>query len=389
MRGIRFTAWSDKNGHISSQPAGFLNQLRFLFWQILGLSSTQSLFAKPMISQTPVQSVLDDPKWSSGVVASKRSDVAVRLQTFPGVVGGEFDAQLVGLLPQHMGHAEVTISSTGFDSDNYRSTREIRSSNADISFLEVEALQIDGPALRIQFLIPYEAKGTDEGYDWHLQIHFADGTTEVFEVPVCRTFESNPEVSELEIAAAGLNKKEQWHADRSEERLGHGRQKSFEVVKKGDKLLITIPSRTPGRPGLAKGLGVFWGLWVAATCFFYLIADGDIEPMVILGIPLIAMSILLAFLVFGKSRIKFCSDQMEQRHSLFGLSIPKQVKRTDIAGFNTKCLGSLGDTGGSYLVVVEKLDSTFVFLSAALFNKNDSHTLVKRLNQFWELKRNY
>jgi len=312
-----------------------------------------------MATQTPVQSVLDDPRWDSGIVTDNQSDIQIRLLTFPGVVGGEFKAQVIGLLPQHMGQAEVTISCAGFESSNH--SREFRPSNTDICFLEVETFQIQDPSLQVQFLIPFESKGTDEGYAWHLQIQFASGTAAIFEVPVCRTHESNPEVSELEIAAAGLNCKDQWQAERFEQRS----------------------------PGLAKGIGVFWVLWALVTILFYFIFEGDVEVMVLLGLPLIALSTLLTFALFGVSKIKFSKDQMERRHSLFGLSIPMRVKRSDIAGFNTKCVGSLGDSGGSYLVVAEKTDSSNVFLSAALLNKNDAQTLVKRLNGFWDFRRNY
>ena len=339
-----------------------------------------------MVSQTQIQSVLDDSRWKAGIVDAARSSVAVQLQTFPGVVGGEFKALVVGLLPEHIGQAEISISSSGFESENFR--HQHRPSNPNISFLEVESFQIQGPTLEVQFLIPFEAKGTNEGYSWHLQIQFASGTTEVFEVPVCRTFESNPEVSEIEIAAAGLNKEERWHPQISEEKTGSWK-KSFDLTKANQELHLSIPSRIARRPSLATGLGVFWGIWAAVTALFYWIFEGELEPMLILGIPLIAMTVLLTFAVFGVSRVKFCQEQMEQRHSLFGLSFPKRVKRSEITGFLTKCVGSLGDAGGSYLVVAEKNDSSNVFLSAALLNKNDAHTLVKRLNKFWEIKQHY
>jgi len=328
-----------------------------------------------MVSQSPIQTVLNDPRWASGIVESKRSNVTVHLQSFPGVVGGEFRALVVDLLPEHMGRAEVTLSCTGSDSGN--------------AFLEVETFQIQDPALEVHFLIPFEAKGSDEGHEWHLQIQFTSGATEVFEVPVCRTYESNPEVSEIEIAAAGLNKKEQWHAARSEERSGSSWEKPYELTKADEELHLNIPSRVSGRPCLAKGLAIFWGIWAAVTALFYWIFEGELEPTVILGIPLIAMSVLLAFALFGVSKIKIGKDQLVQRHSLFGLSIPKRVKRSDISSFDTKCVGSLGDANGSWLVVAEKTNTSCMFLSAALLNKTDARTLVKRLNKFWGIERIY
>lgn len=334
-----------------------------------------------MAIQTQFESTIDDPKWASGTIVSQNSDVAVRLKKRPGVVGGQFKAQLVGLLPEHAGRAEVTLSSTGFESESRRC--EIGTTSPDISFLEVGSFQIQSESVEIHFLIPYEAKGTDEGFEWILQIQFANGTIEVFEVPICRTHESNPEVTELEIAAAGLNAKEQWYAQQPEERSGRSWRKPYELAKTDQELHVTIPSRISGRPSLAKGLGVFWGLWASATALFYWISGGELEPMVILGIPLLAMSGLLVFLLFGISKNRLCERQLETRHTLLGFSIPKRIKRTEIEGFLKLCVGSLGDPGGSYLVVARRKDSGNTFLSAALLNKSDAQNMVKRLNTFW------
>lgn len=342
-----------------------------------------------MTTRTALETIIEDPKWATGTISGKRSDVAIVLQSFPGIVGGEFKALVTGLLPEHFGRAEVTISCVGVDPHNRRQTNEnYYSSNPDVSFLEVESLQIGGPTLQIHFLIPFEAKGTDEGFDWHLQIQFANGRTEVFEVPICRTCESSPEVSELEIAAAGLCRKEQWYEQKEKVRSGRSRMKPFELRKTDDELLVSIPSRIPGRPCLAKGLGIFWGIWATVTALFYWVFEGEVEPMLILGIPLFAMTVLLAFMLFGVSKNRINQEGIVQRHSLLGLSFPKRIKRSDVTGFLPKCIGSLGDAGGSYLIIAETKQAN-VFLSAALLNKSDARTLAKRLNSFWDIKQHY
>jgi len=338
-----------------------------------------------MTTHTPVQSVLDNPRWASRSVTNSQSNVSVQLLTFPGVVGGEFKARIVGLLPEHKGRAEVTISCSG-GSQNSASTTH---GNHVIPFLEVESFDVQDQPLTVHFLVPFESKGTDEGYVWHLQIQFANGTTEVFEVPICRTFESNPEVSELEIVSAGLSKKDQWYADRSEARFGRSRRKPFELSKENDDLLVSMPSFISGRPSLGRGQEIFWIIVAAVAFVALLVMDGDIAPKLSLAIPLIPIMVVLVFLRFGVSKLTFSNDQMKLRHSLFGISYPTRVKRSNITGFLPKCMGSLGDEGGSYLVVAECKDSKSVFLSAAMLNKNDAYTLVKRLNSFWDLRRNY
>lgn len=345
-----------------------------------------------MVSQAPVPSVLDvsavesvleDARWSSSNVVAESTNL--RLLTLPGIVGGEFRARLEGLFPTHLGEAVVTICCTGWE--RQRSSSEFKPSSPDIYFSEVECLQVVGPSLEIGFVIPFEAKGTEEDATWQLQIQFANGDTEIFEVPVCRTSTSDPKITAVTIAAAGVGLDSSESESRS---LGKGKQrrrKPFELNEVDGELHLRIPSRTPGHPSLAKGAGIICGIWAAATLFAgWIFFNETIEPLVILSIPLAGFSLLFAYALFGVSHTRLTKDKLIQRHVLFGIPIPRTTNRSHISGFAPWCVDPMGAVSGgqvSYFVLVKRTHQNDLFTSFGLFNQDDARRLAKQLNEFW------
>lgn len=166
---------------------------------IISLYKTAKLYYWNMLSPTEIQLLLRDSRWASKLVSGKTTSTNVYLATFPGLVGGKFSGEIMGLTPDQYGQVDITITCTGFDSD---------SSSPVVHFQEVESISIQNSSLEFLFRIPYEAQATEEGADWHLLIDFSNVESEVFEIPICRTLESNPKLTSVQIAAEGqkLNK---------------------------------------------------------------------------------------------------------------------------------------------------------------------------------------
>jgi len=141
-----------------------------------------------------IQSVLLDSRWASRLISGDTTDISLYLATFPGVVGGNFCGKITGLTPDYDGQVDVTITCTGFDSGS-------DSPSPMTYFQEIESFALQNSSFEFLFRIPYEARATEEDADWHLLINFSNGTSEVFEIPVCRTPESSPKLTSVQIAA--------------------------------------------------------------------------------------------------------------------------------------------------------------------------------------------
>ena len=340
-----------------------------------------------MASQTRIQSVLDDARWASGTVSGKRSTVRVQLETFPGVVGGEFLVKIVGLTPDDFGQVDVAITCTGFDDDD--SHDDSRSASPITYFQEVESLTIGDLSFEVAFWIPFEAIGTEEGATWHLSVYLGKGTSEIFEVPVCRTPESNPEITSVQIAAKDVGRKNHQE-DKFRKNSNRDRVPPYTATNLNGEWNLRLPARTPGRsPILAKGLGIFAGIWAAMLASFYWLFEKNLEPVVALGIPLIIMLLAIIFMLFGVSHCTLSREKLVTTHKLFGVPLNwRKTERHDLAGFKTVCLDTMPSPGRSrfnYLVTAKTKGFENVFLALTVFDQNEARVFARKLNQFYSI----
>jgi len=329
---------------------------------------------------------MNDFQWTSDLIIAPRSKWTLHLGTRPGIIGGKFQATLEGLPPS--GSAQVTISCTAWEKRNSNS-RHV-SSGPDILFIEVESFEVTASSLEVQFVIPFDAKGSNEGATWELLVELNDGVSEIFEIPVCRTKLSNPEINEVSMASFGIGLDESSDS-KSRKKIAQpnsSKQKAYELKIESEKLSLSIPARVPGRISWAKPVGWIWAIWAVVTVAFVFLFDEKLEVCTILGIPLLFMSIVWVFIMFGKSIVELHEDGMVLRHCLFGVKLPNRTPRKEIQGFVVKCVGSLPTSKGSsqamYVLAAEKPTSSS-FLSGALLDRTDARTLAKRLNEFWDI----
>ncbi len=340
-----------------------------------------------MASQTRIQSVLDDARWASGTVSGKHSTIRVQLVTFPGVVGGEFRLKVVGLTPDNFGQVDVAITCTGFDDGD---SHDDSSSSSPITyFQEVESVTIGDLSFEVDFWIPFEALGTEEGAIWHLSVYFGNGTSENFEVPVCRTPESNPELTSVQIAATGVGCKKH-QGERFRENSNKDCVPPYTATNLNGEWNLRLPARTPGRPPiLAKGLGIFAGLWAAMLASFYWLFEKSLGPVVALGFPLVIMLLAIIFILFGVSHCTLNREKLVTIHKLFGVPLSwRTTKRHDLAGFTTVCLDTIPSPGTSrfnYLVIAETKGFENVFLALTVFKQDEARVFARKLNQFYSI----
>lgn len=339
-----------------------------------------------MPSQNIIQVVLDDPRWASKIVSGKNSNIDVHLTTFPGVVGGEFRAHVTGLMPDHFGQVDVEITCTGFDDDV---SSDKFSSSLNSYFQEAASLSIHKLSFEIKFLIPFEAKGTEEGATWQLLIYLGDGTSEILEIPVCRTPKSNPEITSVQIAAAGVvvNDK-QKNGLKKTSKTHHN--KSYMMTRSNGELTLLTRTCAPGRPAiLAKGLGIFAGAWAVLMFFFYWTFKDGNGFVGFASITLFVLFILLLFMLFGVSSCQFHKDKLVIKHKLFGIPLNwSNVDRSDLAGFSTKYLTSFPSPGRlkfKYFVIGQTNKLSNVFISLQVFDQEEAWILAKELNDYLEI----
>lgn len=333
-----------------------------------------------MVNQIQIQSVLNEARWASRTLTGKDSEINVHLVTFPGVVGGVFRAQFDGLKQDHFGEVNVSIISTGIDlghpSDEHSSASPIT------HFQEVESLSVQNFSFEVMFRIPFEAQGTEEGAVWNLTIHFANGTSEIFEVPVCRTTNSHPEITAVQIAAAGYESKQHQQKTSVENQF-----KPYTMTHSNGELNLRFPSRIPGRVSvLAKGLGIVAGLWAVMLAIIAWSSNGAFEPMFVFGLVLLIMLIAIVFMLFGVSYCKLNQDKLATTYKLFGLPIYwGNSSRSDVVGFSTLCLDPIQSPGKqqmNYVVTMMVKKSSKKFLCLTCFKQNEARMLAKQLNEF-------
>lgn len=323
---------------------------------------------------------LNDPRWASNTFHAEHGKYWLTLKTMPGVIGGSFVAYIDGLQSEFHGTAQVTITCTVLESSRNRD----RTSSATIvtEFLEVASIEVSGPRVDFEFLIPVEAPCISDGADWTLLVEFDNGACELFEIPVYRTHESDADLSAIKVASinsAAIS--DNTHRGRSEIKPAF----SLTIDK---TLRLEMPLRVAGKPSLATGLSIFFGLWAAVSVFILLVAGLKDGPWFFF-IPLPFMAFLLLFLCKGTSVIEMDDDRLSITHRLFGLGIPSRINREDVEGFSSKCFGNLpSDTGpqASYVLVVKRLGAESKMLTPALLSQWDSRLLIKRFNEFWVSK---
>lgn len=338
-----------------------------------------------MVSQNTVQSVLDDDHWASRIVSGKHSNIEVHLSTFPGVVGGEFRAHVTGLMPDHFGQVDVEITCTGFDDDV--SSDEF-SSSLNTYFQEAASLSIHKLSFEIKFMIPFEAKGTEEGATWQLLIYLGDGTSEILEIPVCRTPKSNPEITSVQIVATGVEVNDKLKNGLKKTSKTH-HNKSYMLTRSNGELTLLTRTCAPGRPAiLAEGLGIFAGVWAVLMFYFYWIFKDGNGFIGFASITLFVLFISLLFLLFGVSSCQFRKDKLVIKHKLFGILLNwSNVDRSDLAGFSTKYLASFPSSGRlnfKYFVMGQTNKLSNVFISLQVFDQEEARMLAKELNEYIE-----
>lgn len=341
------------------------------------------------------ETVLENPLWSAGVVRASRSEQQLFLNTIPGVVGGEFHAELCGIETGLEGIADVSLTCTSWDNSSKHSRK---STSPDTHFYEIEKVEIKHSKIDIRFLIPFETKGTEENAIWRLVVDLPNGVSETFEVPICRTDESNPEVNAIQIASYGLGIEESEELQRpssSNENLLHsgtsrhvfrsGNAKPYQMQIDEGALNLRIPGHVPGRPSFFKGGLIITLLWVTFCGLVAWLIDEGIEPYLIAVIPGALFAALTAFARFGVTVVDLNQKELTVRYTLFGIGWTKRIQTGDIGGFKPCCVGKLPTKDGgqiSYAMMVEDKASNSSFLGAGLVNQSESRVLSKELNAF-------
>lgn len=338
-----------------------------------------------MVNQTKIESVLKDARWASRTLSSKHSDIKVHLTKFPSVVGGDFRAQVTGLSSENFGQANISITCTSIDSVS--SIDEFDSVSQTTHFQEVESLAIDAYSFDIMFHIPFDAVATEEGAYWSLSIYFSNGLVESFEVPVCRTDESNTQLTSVQIAATGLNLKEN-HQKESQHASADSLIKTYTVTKSREEWQLKFPAHISGRiPVLAKGLGIFTALWFVMFLVTYWASKGALEPVVILGLPLLIMLAFIVFMFFGVTHCLINKEMLITKHKLFGLPLKwNKVMRSEIAGFSTLSLGVI-QMQLNYMLIAKTKDESTVLFGLTVFNQKEARVIAKQLNEYWKIKK--
>lgn len=346
-----------------------------------------------MISET----IRENPHWAAGVVRANRSELQLLLNTIPGVVGGEFHAELHGIATGLSGTADVSLTCTRWDNSSRHARK---SSSPNTHFYEIERVEITNSKLDIRFLIPFEAKGTEEDATWELVVELPSGTSEVFEVPICRTDESNPEITSVQIASYGLgveeseNPQRQSSSESNEFGAGANRNaskrknsKPYQLQLNETSLQLKIPSHISGRPSFFQGGLIMTLIWVTFVGLVAWLIDEGVEPWLIAGIPGALFASLTAFARFGVTTVELNPEELAVRYRLFGLGWTKRIQVPDIDGFKPSCMGKLPTKGGgqiSYAMMVSDKASRTSFLGAGLLNQSESRTLSKKLNGLLE-----
>lgn len=341
------------------------------------------------------ETVLENPLWSAGVVQARRSKLQLFLNTIPGVVGGEFHAELCGIEAGLSGTADVTLSCTSWDGS---SNHARQSSSPNSHFYEIERVEIKHSKVDIRFLIPFEAKGTEEDATWQLVVDLPNGTSDIFEVPICRTDESNPEINSIQIASYGLNVREseeyqsqgsiesdQFHSRSSRKDSKSENSKAYQLQQDERALHLTIPGHVPGRPSFVKGGLIMTLIWVGFVGFVAWVIDEGIGPWLIAGVPGALFASLTAFARFGVTMVELNQNELSVRYRLFGLGWTKRLEVANIDGFKPCCVGKLPAKGGgqiSYAMMVSAKTSNSSFIGAGLLNQFESRILSKKLNGF-------
>ncbi len=336
-----------------------------------------------MESRTPTQSVLKDDRWASGVLLGKESKIKLHLTTFPGLVGGTFRSVVMGLTPDYFGEANVTVtcsvldSSTSADGSNHNS--------AGIDFQEVELLLVDDLKFDILFHIPFEAHATEEGGVWQLIMQFVNGATEIFDIPMCRTRESNSEITAAHIASQRFDQKKQQQSE-VKNASNEIQAEPYTLEIAGGKLTLQSSPSPAGRPTFAKGLAIFTGLWVVMTVFFYWLLDGPLNLVLVFGGFTVFMLICLIFLLYGTSHCIIDREQMVSKHKLFGCTLnSRKTDRGKLTGFSPKLLTTAPSNKKfpfQYWVIGLTENNDSRIFSFTIFGQNEARVLAKKLSDF-------
>jgi len=326
-----------------------------------------------------IQSVLLDSRWASRLISGDTTDISLYLATFPGVVGGNFCGKITGLTPDYDGQVDVTITCTGFDSGS-------DSPSPMTYFQEIESFALQNSSFEFLFRIPYEARATEEDADWHLLINFSNGTSEVFEIPVCRTPESSPKLTSVQIAAEA-HKLKKHQPEKPLENSNKNRIKPYTITVSDSELDLRLPASHQGQVNsLATGLGIFAGLWAAILVIILWLTNDTPDVIYVIGCLLLVMLIFAVFLFFGESHCILDKEKLIVKHKLFGIPINwSNTTRSDLAGVSTKFLAAIPKGKKSYSkywVVANTSESSTVLLGVSTLNQNDARMLTKQLNEF-------
>lgn len=340
---------------------------------------------KPLLSSNPSPSIaneswLSDARWSSNTLHSKLGKHWLTLKTQPGVVGGSFAAYIDGLKRDYYGQAQVTITSTITESSRDHNRTPFAVAVTD--FLEVESVTVSGPRVDFAFTIPFEATCLSDGAVWTLWIEFGNGVSELFEIPVYRTQASDPTLTYLKLASISST---EIAVNKTQPVTENKPSYSLSI---DEKLIIKIPAKVTGKPGLFKGLAIFSGLWAVVGIAFIIIAGLKDFPWFFF-IPIPVMALFLLFLYKGISSIEMDDKELKIKHSLFGIGLPFTINKNSVAGFSYRCLGSMpSDTGpqAAYLLAVKTNENGLKILTPALMSQWDSRVLIKRLSEYWGIK---
>lgn len=326
-----------------------------------------------------LQPWLNDPRWTFATMHAKEDTYRLVLNTLPGVIGGAFSASVKGIQRDLYGRAQITIN--GYVVQSNRDHEGDSPATLVDDFLEITFIDIKTSRIDLEFLIPFEATSVDDGAHWTLLIEFKNGTSEFFEIPVFRTYDSDPTLDSVKIAALNSAKIDETARPPHLPKLP-----SYELSIT-DKFRLQLPSSVTGQPSLFSGLAIVTGLWATVSVAFNLLFSSEGSPWV-LFFPLPIMGLLLLFLKKGVTTMEIDKNLMSVHYSLFGVSIPSTLKRENVVGFSMKCLGILPSANGTqaaYLLGVRQNEGGFKILTPALLNQWDSRLLVKRLNEFWEI----
>lgn len=259
----------------------------------------------------------------------KFGQARLRLETFPGVVGGPLAGTLfIGsdMRPESGFHLTLDcVNRRVTRSGGKRRTSERLLHQDSIRVpLEHAGVDMTGTTVPVRFAIPFQASPTsDENSDnrvfWRLS-----ATAEVpgvdyagsFEVPVFQTPDSSPDFEKTHILFGNRVGDEDLLA-----------RDGLSMRREGDALVISLaPARNKGA---ALGLTVFLGIWCGFIVLMIKLGAPWIFPIVF-GLFALLMVIGVLDLWCGATRIEVRSGELNRRGGLFALGRQRTWRAEEI-----------------------------------------------------------